>query len=686
MSDVGGSTSISNVTLTFDPAAASFLTDSQLITSGSYKPTDFLSGDLFNSPAPAGPYGADFSVFNGTNPNGIWSLYVVDDASGDGGSITGGWSLAIGTDTPTIPVVTVAATDADAGEPANHGLFTLTRTGSTADTLTVNVAMGGTATNGTDYSNISTKVTFAAGSATALVNLTVNDDIHAEGAETATLTVSPGSGYTPGSLSNQSGSVTARQGTIKPSSSATISIADNDSSGTITLNALDMGWYDSTGFHNPLFLNYVTGDTSLNDAKLYRNWFSFNVPTLTAPILSAQLRLKTYDYMSPQTSETYELRDVETDINSLRAGGSGKTLVYADLGDGAIYGHRVYTNSDDNQLRAIDLNAQAINALTAKAGQAFAIGGRVTTLDTVDNTERIFAPPSPPTLADVQLVLTTGVQSAPVVTLAANYSGVSENGKSNLIYSFTRSGSNADALTVNFNLGGTATLASDFNAYGATFASPKAGSIVFSAGQSTAQIELVSIGDSVKEANETVTFSLASGSGYTIGNPASVTTAILNDDGVMNQKGTVGNDVIEAGTTRLLSGRAGIDALIGTSASDVFAGGPGRDTITTGFGLDTVSYTNASEGGDFITDFNPSEDLIQISAAGFGGGLGAGEAIDANRFHLGTVATTADHRFIFNRAMGQLFFDVDGNGSAVPTLLATLTSGLGLTNDNIFAA
>jgi subtilisin-like proprotein convertase family protein len=29
-------------------------------------------------------------VFNGTNPNGTWSLYINDDAGGDTGSVTGG--------------------------------------------------------------------------------------------------------------------------------------------------------------------------------------------------------------------------------------------------------------------------------------------------------------------------------------------------------------------------------------------------------------------------------------------------------------------------------------------------------------------------------------------------------------------------------------------------------------------
>ena len=95
MSDAGGGLDVLNVTLNFDDTAPGALPDSTQIVSGTFRPTNFLTGDTFPAPAPPGPYGSALSVFNGLNPNGTWSLYVFDDASGDLGNISGGWNLTL---------------------------------------------------------------------------------------------------------------------------------------------------------------------------------------------------------------------------------------------------------------------------------------------------------------------------------------------------------------------------------------------------------------------------------------------------------------------------------------------------------------------------------------------------------------------------------------------------------------
>ncbi|MFM6468769.1 MAG: hypothetical protein ACKPGX_16570, partial [Dolichospermum sp.] len=78
MSDIGEALSVSGVNLTFDTSATTLIDNSNVGTSGSYKPNDIDGGDgdFFDSPAPVGPYKADLSVFNNTSGNGTWSLYA----------------------------------------------------------------------------------------------------------------------------------------------------------------------------------------------------------------------------------------------------------------------------------------------------------------------------------------------------------------------------------------------------------------------------------------------------------------------------------------------------------------------------------------------------------------------------------------------------------------------------------
>jgi subtilisin-like proprotein convertase family protein len=105
MSDVIDSSDWSNITYTLDDAASSLIPSSGTPVSGTFKPTNYGTGDVFPAPAPQVAYNSPASagsatfgsIFNGINPNGTWSLYVVDDASGDSGSMSGGWTLNITT-------------------------------------------------------------------------------------------------------------------------------------------------------------------------------------------------------------------------------------------------------------------------------------------------------------------------------------------------------------------------------------------------------------------------------------------------------------------------------------------------------------------------------------------------------------------------------------------------------------
>jgi PEP-CTERM motif len=107
--DVGvllvGPSGIVNANLTFADGGALWPNIGS-VASGTFQPRSYFSNDSFPAPAPiiAGvnptTSGAkSFSVFNGSNPNGVWSLFVRDFALIDSGTIAGGFSLTI-TDEP----------------------------------------------------------------------------------------------------------------------------------------------------------------------------------------------------------------------------------------------------------------------------------------------------------------------------------------------------------------------------------------------------------------------------------------------------------------------------------------------------------------------------------------------------------------------------------------------------------
>jgi uncharacterized repeat protein (TIGR01451 family) len=131
MSDAGGLGPLStNVTLTFDDKVAGAI-PTTTFGSGTYRPANYAgeaTSDAFPAPAPQpvpggfSPYtNTSFNVFLGTNPNGAWKLYVVDDEGGDSGAIENGWCLTVVTGDPVGAGTDLVLVGQDSPDPVDVG-------------------------------------------------------------------------------------------------------------------------------------------------------------------------------------------------------------------------------------------------------------------------------------------------------------------------------------------------------------------------------------------------------------------------------------------------------------------------------------------------------------------------------------------------------------------------------------
>jgi Ca2+-binding RTX toxin-like protein len=117
------------------------------------------------------------------------------------------------------------------------------------------------------------------------------------------------------------------------------------------------------------------------------------------------------------------------------------------------------------------------------------------------------------------------------ITLAVSPASVMEDGATNLLYTFARTGPTSNALSVNYTVGGTALLVgtpgdpADYTGI-ATAGSTK--TVTFAVGASTAVVTVDPAADQTAEGAETVELTLAAGVGYTIGTSGAVVGTIIN--------------------------------------------------------------------------------------------------------------------------------------------------------------
>ncbi|MCT7997577.1 S8 family serine peptidase, partial [Laspinema olomoucense] len=161
------------------------------------------------------------------------------------------------------PTVSLVATDGEASEDGDLGYMTLTRTGITTNPLTVNYDIGGTATNGMDYTALSGSIEIPAGLSSITIPIQALDDSDEEGDETVLLTLAADNAYNLGIANNALVKVTDND-TTSPFTDSGISLTP------IHYGSVDWGDYDNDGDLDILIAGLPENNLPAI-SKIYRN-------------------------------------------------------------------------------------------------------------------------------------------------------------------------------------------------------------------------------------------------------------------------------------------------------------------------------------------------------------------------------------------------------------------------------
>ena len=105
LSDAGGSADFINNTMIFSDAAAGIFTAPPAANAtATVKPTNTAGPDAFPAPGPASvPANPTLATFTG-DFNGVWKLFINDQAAGDAGNVSGGYSISFTLPPSPLPV------------------------------------------------------------------------------------------------------------------------------------------------------------------------------------------------------------------------------------------------------------------------------------------------------------------------------------------------------------------------------------------------------------------------------------------------------------------------------------------------------------------------------------------------------------------------------------------------------
>ena len=600
------------------------------------------------------------SVTGDTTDEGAGETVVaaLSDATGNAEIGTSSGTGTITDDDPKFSIGNASATEGDTGSV--NMTFTVTLSGAGNSQYTVDYAStDGTATAGTDYTAVSGTLTFAAGTTSRTLTVSVTGDAANEANETLTVTLSNASAGT--AIATATGTGTITDNDTPGFSIDSPSVAEGDSSTTsltftVTLSPAPatqatVNWAEGTGGTATSGTDYtaITGGTLTFSAGTTTQTITVSVTgdtsheadetvAITLSNASSGTNITTATGTGTITNDDPGL---SIDSPSATEGDSGSVdLVFTVTMSPASSSQATvnYARSGGTATSGTDFTALAAsNTLTFAANETSKTITVSVTGDTVNEPdETVIITLSSASGADIVTASGTGTirdNDTPNFSIDSPSVAEGDSGSANLEFTVTLSPASYQPVTVDYaQTGGTATSGTDYTALAA-------GMLSFAAGATSQTITVSVTGDTMYEASETVVITLSNASTGTNIATASGTGTIANDDqgllidspsvvegdsGAVNLAFTVSLD--PAATTQVTVNYADAGGGTATSGTDYAAVG-GTLTFSAGETRKTIAVSVTGDTSD-----EPDETVVialsNASSASIVTARGTGTIVD----------------------------------------------------------
>jgi N-acetylneuraminic acid mutarotase len=389
-----------------------------------------------------------------------------------------------------LPQVSIAATDPTASEAGlDTGTYRITRSGDLSASLVVNLIVGGRATNGVDYGTIGNAITLAAGQSTFDFLVRPASDTKVEPTESITVSLGASSAYT-----------------INPDAPLGNVLLKDGGGATLA----EIGFFKANinfqPYDVPVPAGYIVDGGSSYKRQSNGRTYGWSAS-------------KTLDTRDRDASNAYDQR-YDTFIHTGDAAWNmavpnGTYLVHLVAGDPENFDSTYNFIVEGNELISGKPNA----------GNRFLEGTETVTVTdgTITISNGSGAANNKLMFANItQLTDAAGRElGVPLVSFADAHADAAEPNDPG-IWHVRRIGSTAQALTVKYTVGGSATNGKDYETLTGTLTIP--------AGEDEVELRIDTIDDSQIESRELVTVSLVDSAGYLTGGDTDAVCTIQSND------------------------------------------------------------------------------------------------------------------------------------------------------------